>query len=50
MAEPLDVDPTICKLIQLIEKDDAIRELKGRVDGNCTCMKFVLEKIYNVIP
>ena len=46
MAEPLEVDPTTSKLIQLIEqKDDAIRELKGRVDGNCTCIKFVLEEI-----
>ena len=39
MAEPLDVDPIISKLIQLIEqKYDAIRELKSRIDGNCTCI------------
>ena len=39
MAEPLEIDPTISKLIQLIEQtDDAIRELKGRVDGICTCI------------
>ena len=46
MTEPLDVDPTISKLIQLIEnKNDAIRELQGRIDGNCTCIKFILEQI-----
>ena len=39
MADPLDVDPIMFKLIQLIEeKNDAIKQLKGRIDGNCTCM------------
>ena len=39
MAEPLEVDPTISKLIQLIEqKDDATRELKSMIDGSCTCI------------
>ena len=44
MAEPLEVDPTISKLVQLIEKHNAIRELKSRVNGNCTCIKLILEK------
>ena len=48
MAEPLDVDPTIPRLIELIEETDiAIRELKGRVDGNCACIKLLLEQINN---
>ena len=47
---PLKVDPAISKLIQLIEqKDDAIRELKGRVDGDCTCIRLILENIYGNI-
>ena len=46
MAEPLEVDPTISRLIQLVEdKDNAIRELKGRIDGNCTCITFLLDKL-----
>ena len=46
MAEPLEVDPTISKLIQLIEEqDNAIRELKYIIDGSCTCIKFILETI-----
>ena len=46
MAEPLDVDPTISKLIQLIEeKYGAIREIKSRIDGNYTCITFMLEKL-----
>ena len=45
MAEPLEVDNTISKLIQLIEeKYNAIREIKGRIDGNCTCIQFLHEK------
>ena len=27
------------------EKDDAFRELKGRIDGNCTCIQFIIETI-----
>ena len=46
MAEPLDVDPTISKLIKLIEeKYDAIRELKGRIDGVGTVVTFIIEQI-----
>ena len=46
MAGPLEVDPTISKLIQLIEEQyNVIRELKGRIDGNCTCIKLMLETI-----
>ena len=45
MAE-LEVDPIISKLIQLIEqKDGAVRGLKSRIDGNCTCIQFMLEKL-----
>lgn len=45
MAESLEVDPIILKLIQLIEQgDDATRELKPRTDGNCTCIKILLEQ------
>ena len=46
MAEPLEVDPTISKLIQLIEeKENTIRELKGRVGGHCTCIQLLLSTI-----
>ena len=46
MAEDLIVDPTISELIQLIEeKDNALRELKGRIDGICTVVKVILEQI-----
>ena len=42
MAEPLEVDPTISKLIQLIEENDnAIRESKGRIDGVGTVVLFI---------
>ena len=46
LAEPLEVDPIISKLIQLIDdKDHAIREFKGIIDGNCTCIQFIIEQI-----
>ena len=42
MAEPLELDPTIFKLTKLVEeKDDAIRELKGRIDGVGTVLRSV---------
>ena len=43
MAENLTVDPTIFKLIQLI-KNNAVRELKSRVDGVGTVVKSFLEE------
>ena len=46
MTEPFEVDPIIPKLIQSIEeKDDATRELKGRVDGVATVLRFMIENI-----
>ena len=50
MAEPLEIVPTISKLIQLIEEQyNAIRELNGRTDGNCTCITLILEQIHGHI-
>ena len=46
MAEPINVDPMISKLIQLIEENDkSISESKGRLDGVGTVFKFMLEMI-----
>ena len=45
MAEPLEIDPTISKLIQLIEqKDNAFGKFKSRIDGVGTVVKSLLEK------
>ena len=46
MCEAPNVDKYIMELKQLIqEKDKAILELKGRIDGNCTKLQFLLEKL-----
>jgi len=50
MSEVPNIDPIIMELKQLIEqKDHAILELKGRVDGVGTKLQFLLEKINNNI-
>ena len=45
MAQDLNVDPIIMELKTIIEqKDKAILELKGRIDGVGTKLQFLLEK------
>ena len=46
MAQDFQVDPIIMQLKQIIEeKDKAILELKGRIDGVGTKLQFLLEKL-----
>ena len=46
MAEELHVDPIITKLIKINEeKDNAINELKGRIDGVGTKIQYLLERL-----
>ena len=46
MAQELHVDPFRMELIKLIEqKDKAILELKGRIDGVGTKLQFLLERL-----
>jgi hypothetical protein len=46
MAEELKVDAIITKLIKINEeKDNAINELKGRIDGVGTKIQFLLERL-----
>ena len=50
MCEELHVDPIITKLITIIEeKDDAILELKGRIDGIGTRIQFLIERLNNSV-
>ena len=46
MAQVPDIEPIIMELKQMVEyKDDAILELKSRVDGVGTKLQFLLEKL-----
>ena len=46
MAEELHVDPIITLLIKINEeKDKAILELKGRIDGVGTKLQYLLERL-----
>ena len=50
MGEELNQNEVILKLIKLIEeKDKSINELKGRIDGVGTCLRFLLERMNNNI-
>ena len=50
MGEELNQNEVILKLMKLIEeKDKSINELKGRVDGVGTCLRFLLERMHNNI-
>ena len=50
MGEELNVDEVRSKLIKLIEeKYKSINELKGRVDGVGTFLRFLLERMHNNI-
>ena len=46
MCESIQVDETILKLMKLVEeKDIAIKELGGKVEGYSTVTKFLLERL-----
>lgn len=46
MGEELNVDEVRSKLIKLIEeKDKSINELKGRIDGVGTFLRFLSERL-----
>ena len=46
MCEAIQVDETILKLLKLVEeKDKAIKELSGKVEGYSTVTKFLLERL-----
>ena len=46
MCEELQVDPIITKLIKINEeKDIAINQLKGRIDGVGTKLQYLLERL-----
>ena len=46
MCEAIQVDETILKLLKLVEeKDKAIKELGGKVEGYSTVTKFLLERL-----
>ena len=50
MGEELNQIEVILKLMKLIEeKDKSINELKGRIDGVGTCLRFLLERMNNNI-
>ena len=50
MGEELNQNEVIFKLMKLIEeKDKSINELKGRIDGVGTCLRFLLERMNNNI-
>ena len=46
MCEAIQVDETILKLLKLVEeKDKAIKELSGKIEGYSTVTKFLLERL-----
>ena len=46
MCEAIQVDETILKLLKLVEeKDIAIKELSGNIEGYYTVTKFLLERL-----
>ena len=46
MGEELNDDEVRSKLIKLIEeKDKSINELKGRIEGVGTCLRFLIERL-----
>ena len=45
MCEAIQVDETILKLLKLVEKYKAIKELSGKVEGYSTVTKFLLERL-----
>ena len=46
MCEAIQVDETILKLLTLVEeKDKAIKELSGKIEGYSTVTKFLLERL-----
>ena len=46
MGEAIHVDETILKLLKLVEeKDKAIKELSGKIEGYSTVTKFLLERL-----
>ena len=46
MCEAIQVDETILKLLKLVEeKDIAIKELSGKIEGYSTVTKFLLERL-----
>ena len=46
MCEAIQVDGTILKLLKLVEeKDKAIKELSGNIEGYSTVTNFVLERL-----
>ena len=51
MCEAIQVDETILKLLKLVEeKDKAIKELGGKVEGYSTVTKFLLERLnHNIV-
>ena len=50
MGEELNQNEVIIKLMELIEEQDkSIHELKGRIDGVGTCLRFLLERMNNNI-
>ena len=50
MAQVPDVDKYIMQLKQIIEeKNVAILQLRSRIDGNCTMLRFLLERMNNNI-
>ena len=50
MLEELNQNEVILTLMKLIEeKDKSINELKGRIDGVGTCLRFLLERMNNNI-
>ena len=48
MGEELNQNEVILKLMKLIEeKYKSINDLKGRIDGVGTCLRFLLERMNN---
>jgi DNA repair ATPase RecN len=46
MCEELQIDPIITKLLKLVEeKDIAINELRGRLEGFSTKIQFLIERL-----
>ena len=46
MCEAIQVDETILKFSKLVEeKDKAIKELSGKIEGYSTVTKFLLERL-----
>ena len=51
MCEDIQVDPIITQLIKLVEeKDRAIKEFGGKIEGYSTVTQFLLERLnHNIV-